>query len=281
MCQNEPNSRLQLETREALTSDGFVSPPAIEPNRDMWHPEKSATDTLPSAPRRWRCRSLEQVSTPNWRMKQPCQYRQGHCTGIASLSRIMDLPSGLPKDRDPPGLPRVESRERRAQLDRRELREDDRSDRRPEPDRRPGWDRRARAGAAGLAGNGYGHAQDTLRGQPGNLHPVRGSPAHRRGPATCPEGHSPPPPAGALPGPDARDVVGRGARGGRKHGACGLGAVDRPDRRLSRLSLGRYARRPDSSLGRFAHRAGVFTAVSMSRWAAVPGGPRHGSRPGL
>jgi len=38
MPQNEPNFRLQLEIREALTSDGFVSPPAIEPNLDVWHP---------------------------------------------------------------------------------------------------------------------------------------------------------------------------------------------------------------------------------------------------
>ena len=36
-AQNEPNFRLQLETRESLTSDGFVSPPAIEPNHDVWH----------------------------------------------------------------------------------------------------------------------------------------------------------------------------------------------------------------------------------------------------
>src|SRR5271157_3250299 len=124
MCQNEPNFRWQLETREALASDGFVLRQAIEPNCDMWHPERSATDTLPSGPRRWRCRSVEQVSTPNWRMKQPCRYQQGHCTGIASLSRIKDLPSGPPRDSDPPGLSRVDPRERRAQLDRRELRED-------------------------------------------------------------------------------------------------------------------------------------------------------------
>ena len=46
-----------------------------------------------------------------------------------------------------------------------------------------GWDGRAGAGAAGLAGNGDGHAQDTLRGQSGNLHSVRGGTAHRRGPS--------------------------------------------------------------------------------------------------
>ena len=33
--------------------------------------------------------------------------------------------------------------------------------------------------------------------------------------------------------------------------------------------------------GRVPYRARGFTALSMSRWAAVPGRPRHGSRPGL
>src|SRR5208283_3241156 len=97
--------------------------------------------------------------------------------------------------------------------------------------------------------------------------------AHRRGPATCSEGHSPPPPAGALPGPDARDVVGRGARGGREHGACGLGTVDRPDRGLSRLSGGRSAWRPDSSRGRVSPSRRVYRSLSVraangSGWSA-------------
>jgi len=42
LCQNEPKFRLQLDSLQGLASDGFVPPPAIEPNHDMWHPEKSA-----------------------------------------------------------------------------------------------------------------------------------------------------------------------------------------------------------------------------------------------
>src|SRR5271165_971264 len=41
-AQNEPKSRLQLDSLHALASDGFVPLPGIEPNHDKWHPEKSA-----------------------------------------------------------------------------------------------------------------------------------------------------------------------------------------------------------------------------------------------
>src|SRR5271166_3442992 len=41
-AQNEPKSRLQLDSLHGLASDGFVPPPGIEPNHDKWHPEKSA-----------------------------------------------------------------------------------------------------------------------------------------------------------------------------------------------------------------------------------------------
>ncbi|MGC1721871.1 MAG: hypothetical protein WA746_23025, partial [Isosphaeraceae bacterium] len=41
-AQNEPKSRLQLDSLHGLASDGFVPLPGIEPNHDKWHPEKSA-----------------------------------------------------------------------------------------------------------------------------------------------------------------------------------------------------------------------------------------------
>ena len=51
---NEPNSRLQLDCLQGLASDGFVSPPAIEPNRDMrslWNSSQpqSENETVPVA----------------------------------------------------------------------------------------------------------------------------------------------------------------------------------------------------------------------------------------
>jgi len=47
-AQNEPKSRLQLDCLQGLASDGFVPPPAIEPNHDMRHREKLVE--LPSTP---------------------------------------------------------------------------------------------------------------------------------------------------------------------------------------------------------------------------------------
>src|SRR5271157_2792177 len=35
-----PKIQLQLDSLQGIASDGFVPPPAIEPNHDMWHPEK-------------------------------------------------------------------------------------------------------------------------------------------------------------------------------------------------------------------------------------------------
>ena len=41
IVQNEPEFRLQLDSLQGLTSDGFVSPPAIEPNHDMGRTDES------------------------------------------------------------------------------------------------------------------------------------------------------------------------------------------------------------------------------------------------
>src|SRR5208337_3286853 len=41
IVQNKPEFRLQLDSLQGLTSDGFVSPPAIEPNHDMGHTDES------------------------------------------------------------------------------------------------------------------------------------------------------------------------------------------------------------------------------------------------
>jgi len=41
IVQNEPEFRLQLDSLQGVASDGFVSPPAIEPNHDMGHTDES------------------------------------------------------------------------------------------------------------------------------------------------------------------------------------------------------------------------------------------------
>jgi hypothetical protein len=41
IVRNEPKFRLQLDSLQGLASDGFVSPPAIEPNHDMGYTDES------------------------------------------------------------------------------------------------------------------------------------------------------------------------------------------------------------------------------------------------
>jgi len=40
LVRTNPKIQLQLDSLQGIASDGFVSPQAIEPNHDMWHPEK-------------------------------------------------------------------------------------------------------------------------------------------------------------------------------------------------------------------------------------------------
>ena len=41
IVRNEPKFRLQLDSLQGLASDGFVSPPAIEPNHGMGYTDES------------------------------------------------------------------------------------------------------------------------------------------------------------------------------------------------------------------------------------------------
>ena len=77
-----------------------------------------------------------------------------------------------------------------------------------DPAGEPRRDRRARAGAERLAGHRHGDAQDALRGEPGDLHALRGGTATAVGRAAGDEGDPPAPPARALPRPDARRCPG-------------------------------------------------------------------------
>ena len=82
--------------------------------------------------------------------------------------------------------------------------------------------------------------------------PYEGARLTASGQAAGDEGDPPPPAARAVPRPDPEDVLGRGARGGRAHGARRLRAADRPDRRLPRPPGRRPARRPDPPRRRLA-----------------------------
>src|SRR5208337_2569973 len=60
IVQNEPEFRLQLDSLQGLASDGFVSPPAIEPNHDMGQPMSRSISCHPQSENETRAISFSQ-----------------------------------------------------------------------------------------------------------------------------------------------------------------------------------------------------------------------------
>ena len=61
-AKNEPKIRLQLDSLQVLASNGFVLPPAIEPNHDMCHPKKPVEQvSIPIGERNGPERQMDEV----------------------------------------------------------------------------------------------------------------------------------------------------------------------------------------------------------------------------